>query len=222
MDSAKLSVAVFTSSEPLMPGEARDLLLSASDRFEVYRDRRGWNVLVPPDASELTVRFQSASAADVDLYVRCAQEVQERPLVSGQKPRIDADFASTTPEANEVITISRRSIPCLENDVYFIALVAPPTNNPIRGTLSVAIRRSGIVRAWPAALTYVTTTGADVAPQIVQLTHATDGPVRYKLESSRPWISATPNERAQMASRRTDFQLPCIVPVCCPEHIWAR
>ena len=201
MESAKSIEAVFTYSQPLRPGEKKEMVLGASDRFEIYNSARGWNVLVPPGGSELTVRFQSSSTADVDLYVRRASEVRARPSEPDRKPLIDAHFESTTPGASEAITISRESTPRLENGVYFIALVAPPTSEPIRGTLSVSIRRSGIVRAWPAALTFVAAGAAHVSPpQTVQVTHAIDGPVRYRVESSRPWISAAPNEWVQTAS----------------------
>ena len=222
MESAKSIEAVFTHSPPLRPGETRELLLGATSRFEIYNFARGWNVLVPPDGAELTVRFQSSSAADVDLYVRRASEVRARPSEPGRKPRIDADFESTTPGAGEEITISRESTPRLENDVYFVALVVPPTNNPIRGTLAVSIRRSGIVRAWPAALTFVTAAAVDGPPQTVQLTHATDGPVRYRVELSRPWISATPNEWVQTASRLTEVSIAAHGASLLPGTHWGK
>ena len=197
MNAAKSLEAVFTKSEPLRPGEEKELVLSASSRFRLYRSSTGWNVLVPADASELTVRFQSSTAAEVDLYVRRGREVGLDPGGAGHERRIRTDFMSTAPGASETVTITRRSIPRLTNDVFFIALGVPARSTPIRGTLSVAIRRSGIVRALPRAFTFVAATGAEAAPQTVRLTHETAVPVRYRIESSHSWLSASPNEWVQ-------------------------
>ena len=79
MDGAKWLEAVFTKSEPVRPGESRRVTLRASDRFQLYSGSEGYNVLVPPDAAELTVRFQSSSAEEVDLRVHRAGSVRLEP-----------------------------------------------------------------------------------------------------------------------------------------------
>ena len=82
--------------------------------------KQGWHVLVPRDAAEMTVRFQTSSAAEVDLYVQRGNDVWSESVDDGETPRIHADFESTSQGANETITISRGSTPPLMNDVYYI------------------------------------------------------------------------------------------------------
>ena len=92
MDAAKSLAAVFARSEPLRPGATKDVTLRTSGRFQLHGGRDGWNVLVPPDAAELTLRFRSSSAAEVDLDVRRGSEVRSEPVEAGETPCIHADF----------------------------------------------------------------------------------------------------------------------------------
>ena len=55
MDAAKSVEAIFTRSQPLVPGEAKEVSLSASSQYRLYSGGEGCNVLVPPDAARLTV-----------------------------------------------------------------------------------------------------------------------------------------------------------------------
>ena len=205
MDAAKSVEAVFTRSQPLRPSEEQDVVLDAARRFALYSHEQGWHALVPRDAAEMTVRFQTSSAAEVDLYVNRGQPVWRETGEAGETPRIHAAFESTAPGANETITISRGSTPRLTNDVYFIALGAQPTNRRIRGTLSVEIRRSGIVRAWPPAATFVAPSGSDPDSQTVQLTHETASSVRYRVDSNRSWLGASPQAWVQTGPGMTEF-----------------
>ena len=194
MDSAKLLEAVFTRSEPLKAGESKSVTLPASDQFQLYGDSRGYSVLVPRDSSELTVRFQSSSVGEVDLYVHRGQSPWHEGGGSAQTPRIYANFASASPGPTERITVNRASIPRLANDVYFIALAVPPGQGRIEGTLSVEVRRSGIVKSRPQALTFVSSLGFDAGPQKIRLTHEIAGTARYKIESNASWLTASPQE----------------------------
>ena len=161
MDAAKWLEAVFTESEPVRPGETKSVTLPASDRFQLYSGGESYSVLAPPDAAEVTVRFQSSSAEEVDLYVRRGGSVRLEPGDSDETPRVHADFESTSLGATEAITINRESVPRLVNEVYFVGLAVPPTQLQIEGTLSVEVRRGGIVKAWPRALTFVSSEGSD-------------------------------------------------------------
>ena len=194
MNAAKSVEAVFASDEPLQPDEEQDVVLGPTSRFML---RQEGYVVAPPDAAEMTVRFQTSSTAEVDLYVRRDGEVWSESVDDSETPRIHADFASTSPGANETITVSRGSAPPLGNDVYHIALGAQPTGGTIRGTLSVEIRRGGIVSAWPPAFTFVAPSGSDPDSQTVRLTHEPAGPVRYRIDSNRSWLSASPQEWVQ-------------------------
>ena len=153
----------------------------------------------------MAVRFQASSAAEVDLYVRRGAEVWSKSVDDSETPRIHADFESTAQGANETITIGRESTPRLTNDVYYIALGAQPTVRTIRGTLSVQIRRSGIVSVWPPAFTFVAPSGSDPQSRTVQLTHETASPVRYRIDSNRDWLWASPQEWVQTGSGTTDI-----------------
>ena len=196
MDAAKTLEAVFAESEPIRSGETKNVTLPASERFHLYSGSEGYNLLVPHDAAEVTVRFQSSSAAEVDLYVQQGGSVRWEPGDSGEGPLIHADFESTSPGANETISINRESVPRLSNGVYFIGLAVPPTLAQIEGTLSVDVRRSGIVKAWPPALTFVS--AAD--PQTVRLTHQITDTARYRIVSNASWLTTNPQEWVRSGS----------------------
>ena len=156
--------------------------------------RTGSTCWYPPDAAELKVQFQSSSTEEVDLYVRRDREVWSEPRDTGETPRIRADFESASRGAREMIVITRESTPTLANAVHYIGLAVPQRQQRIRGTLSVQIRRSGIVRARPRALTFVAPAGSDPGPQKVRLTHETTGAVRYRIDSNAGWLRADPQE----------------------------
>ena len=191
MDAAKWLEAVFTRSEPVRAGETKGVTLQPVDRFVLHNS---YHVLVPPDATALTVRFQSSSAEELDLYVHRGWSVRSEPGDAGEAPRIHADFESASPGANGMITINRESVPRLANDVYFIGFAVPSAQQQIEGTLSVEMRRSGIVKAWPRALAFVSAAGSDPGPQTVRLTHQTTGTVRYRVVSNATWLTANPQE----------------------------
>ena len=194
MDSAKWLEAVFTNGESLRAGETKSVTPRSASQFRLYSGSSGYSVLVPRDASEMTVRFQSASSSEVDLYVQQGREPWWEAGESEKTRRIRANFASVTPGPMETIKINGASVPPLANDVYFVALAVPPTRAQIEGTLSVEIRRSGILKARPRAVTVVSILGSDTAPQTVRLTHKTSAITRYKIESNASWLMASPQE----------------------------
>ena len=197
MDGAKWLEAVFTESEPVRPGESKRVTLRASEGFQLYSGSEGYNVLVPPDAAELTVRFQSSSAEEVDLRVHRGGSVRLEPGDSNETPRADADSGSTSPGATETVTITRASVPPLANGIYFIDLAVPQAGAQIEGTLSAEVRRSGIVAARPPALTFVSPAGSDPGPQTVRLAQETTGTARYRVVSNASWLTANPQEWAR-------------------------
>ena len=201
MDAAKSLAAVFARSEPLRPGATKDVTPRTSSRFQLYGGRDGYDVLVPPDATELTVRFRSSSAAEADLYVRRGSEVPSEPGDAGETPCIHADFESTSRGAYETIAIKRKSTPRMASDVYCIGLAVPRRQRRIRGTLWVEIRRSGIVKARPAALTCVSPAGSDPGPQTLRLTHQATGAVRYRIVSNATWLPGQPAGMGSCGSR---------------------
>ena len=174
VDALKAVEAVFARSEPLRSGTGRDVVLEATSQFKLHAGADGYNVLVPPDASELEVSFQSSTqGAEVDLYVTRGREVRLAPAGEEDATRVLADFESTSTGASERIVIDRQSTPPLANDAYHIGLAVPSSQHGIRGTLTVEIRRSGIVRARPRALTFASPTGSDPTQQTIQMEHGT-------------------------------------------------
>ena len=191
MDSAKSLEAIFTRGEQLIPGEPQSVTLQHSDQFRL---RGGYFVAVPADAAELTVRFQSSADAEVDLYVRRGLKVFLGQQDGDGSPPIRADFESISAGANETIQIRRESALGLVNDIYYIGLLVPPEQQRFRGSLSAEVRRSGIVRAEPRALTFVSPAGSAIDPQTVELTHDSASAVRYKIVSDAGWLSGSPSE----------------------------
>ena len=192
MDAAKSLAAVFARSEPLRPGATKDVTLRTSGRFQLHGGRDGWNVLVPPDAAELTLRFRSSSAAEAHLYVRRGSEVRSEPGDAGETPRIHAAFESTSRGASEKIATKRKSTPRMASDVYRIGLAVPRRQRRIRGTLSVDFRHDGSVKARPGALAFASPAGSDPGPQTIRLNHEATAAARYRIVSNATWLRASP------------------------------
>ena len=195
MDAARSVEAIFTRSQPLVPGAARDVSLSASSQNRLCSGGEGCNVLVPPDAARLTVAFESSIVgAEFDLYVRRGLEVRAGEREAGAKPRIAADHESASPGAGERIDIERGDNPPLTNDTCRIGLGVPSSEVDIRGTLAVRIQRSGIAAATPGALASVSPEGLSPPRQAVRLDHNATGSFRYRIESNQSWLAASPRE----------------------------
>ena len=198
MDSVKNVWAVFTPNEPLRSDESVEIVLPASDEFDLRSSTDGYHLLLPPDAVELTVSFESATpGAEVDLFMASGREVLEERGLDGSMQSIRAEHRAASPGASERITIDRNSTPPLRESLYSIALGVQPSQTEIRGTLTATMRRSGITQVIPRALALISTWDRDPARQTIQLTHNTTSSTRYRIESSLPWISASPQEWVQ-------------------------
>jgi hypothetical protein len=207
-DAPKGLWPVFTESQPVVPGTSIDITLPATDQLELHNRSDGYNVLVPSDASELTVTFRSNTpGAEVDLYMSLAREVADRQGEDGEIATILADFESKTAGSGESITVKRSSVPPLMNEIYFISLAVHPTQSRIQGTLSVEIQRSGVTGASPTALTFISTNTSDPSPQTIRLSHAVTGSVRYRIDSSLASVTASPQEWTQADSEMTDISV---------------
>ena len=195
MDGPQYLEALFTLGEPLRSGETQDIVLPASRWPQLYHAADGHSILVPADAIELAIEFQSSSpSAEVDLYARRDEDVWWSYGGPDGARTVDADFESATRGANERLVINRASNPPLRSGLYFIALDAHPARRSVRGTLSVSLRRSGIARASPRAFTFSSPDGLAPAPQTVRLFHGGNGPSRFRVESDRTWLTAHPRE----------------------------
>ena len=197
MDGPKFLEATFTLGEPLESGVAQGVALPAAEWPEVHSGEAGFNILVPPDATELSVEFRSSSSAQVDLYASLGYEPTWFATAEGRVPTIQADFESKSPGANETIVIDRQSTPPLTPGIYFIGFGTQPSRQDVRGTLSASIKRVGVSEVTPRAFTFVSATGFDPPPQSVQVVQASSGSSRYRVESDQAWLMATPREWSQ-------------------------
>ena len=195
MDAARSVQAIFTRGQPLVPGEAKEVSLSASSQYRLSSEGEGCNVLVPPDAANLAVAFESSIVgAEVDLHVRRGLKVRADDREAGTKPCIAADHESTSQGAGERIVIERGDSPPLANDTCRIGLGVPSSDVDIRGTLTAHIEPSGIAAATPGALMVVSPEGLDPPRQAIRLDHNATGSFRYRIESSQSWLAASPRE----------------------------
>ena len=202
MDAARSVETIFTRSQPLVPGEAKAVSLSASSQYRPCSGGEGCNVLVPPNAARLAVAFESSIVgAEVDLQVRRGLEVRADDREAGTKPRIVADHESTSPGAGERIVIERGDSPPLANDTCHIGLSVPSSEVEIRGTLTARIQRSGIAAATPRALAFVSPEGLSPPRQAVRLDHNATGSFRFSIDSSQSWLSASPREWVEDPTR---------------------
>ena len=212
MDAPKYVEAVFARSQPVRPNESEAVVLADTSGFRLYRYEDGFNVLVPRGSSELTVTFQpsvASSDAEIDLYVRHGREVSEAEQYEAAvgSSEIRADFESANPGARETITINRDSRPPLASGIYFISLATQRSGAGVRGTLSAAIRRRGIDGVVPHALVFASPTAHDPGPQTIQVVQRTGGPIRYRIDSDRSWLSANPHEWVQTGAGTRDIAI---------------
>lgn len=197
MDGPKFLEAAFTLSEPLQTGTRQEIALPATPWPEVHSRETGYNVFVPPDAVELTVEFRSPAAAEVDLYVALGYEVGLHASAVGGEPTIASDYESKSRGANETIVIDRQSSRPLTSGIYFIGFETQPSSQDIRGTLAASVKRVGVSRVAPRAFTFVSPVGSDPPPQAVRVFPAGSGTARFRVESDRTWLAATPREWMQ-------------------------
>ena len=203
LDALKSVEADSARSEPLRPDAGKDVVLEAATQFKLHAGEDGYNVLVPPDASELEVCFQSSNqGAEVDLCVTRGREVRLAPAGDEGATHVLADFESTSTGASERIVMNRKSTPPLADDTCHIGLAVASSQPGIRGTLTVGVGRSGIVRARPRALTSASPTGSDPIPQAIQMEYETTASLRCRIGSNRNWLRASPREWVQNATRK--------------------
>lgn len=194
MDGPRSLQAIFTLSQPLRAGEAKQVLLPASARPALYGADAAHFVWVPPDATELTIEFRSSTLAEVDMYVNRDFAPWWQLEGEGRTLGVEVDFESRLPGGHERIVINRHSTPPLSAGAYFIALDAPPSNADVSGTLSASITRSGLGRANPPAFTFSAPDGVDPPAQTVRLSQLGDQAFRYRIESDQPWLTVQPQE----------------------------
>ena len=203
MDGPKRLGAAFAG---LSSGEARTVTLpAASDRFRAHFPVPGSTVFVPPDATELAVRFRAAPGpAEVDLYVRRGIAPEWGYGRDGAPPHVVADAESTAPGPDGSVRITRESDPPLTAGIYYIGLAVRAPGPEVRGTLLAEVRRAEIARAHPRAFTFVAPRGHDPEPQTMRLTYEAAEGTRYRIDSNRDWLLAAPREWTATGSGTTE------------------
>ncbi len=119
---------------PLVSGQPRAVTVGPVEAPTIFFGENSFRINVPEGATRLEVTLSSASAGDVDLFVRRGQDVA---LEDG---RVVADFRSTGNEANEQVTISGAQ---LQPGTYFIALAALTPGATVQGTLTATVTGGG-------------------------------------------------------------------------------
>lgn len=204
MDGPKRLGAAFAG---MSSGEARAVTLpAASDRFRAHFPAQGATVFVPPDATELAVRFRAAPGpAEVKLYVRRGIAPEWGYESDGGTPYVVADAESTEPGPDASVRVARESDPPLTAGIYFIGLAARAPAPEVRGTLLAEVRRAEIARAHPRAFTFVAPRGYDPEPQAMRLTYEAAEGARYRIDSNRDWLFAAPREWTATGSGTTEI-----------------
>ena len=194
MDGPRSLEPVFALGHPVRLGEAKAVSLPASRQRELHRAGKGYIVWVPADATELVLEFRSSSSVNVDMYASFARDPWANPRGDSGTRVVEADFGSRSRGSSERIVIGSDSIPPLTAGIYFVALDAPPSPRGVQGTLWASVKRGGIGWASPRAFTFSAPDGVDPPAQTVRLTHLGREPVRYRVESDQPWLTAEPRE----------------------------
>ncbi len=192
--------AVFSQAREFRPGAPARVSLPATNyNFQVYDSENAYRIVPPSDASEIRVEFEATSpGVEVDLFVSAGSDVLPWHYGNdGRTPVFESDYRSAEAGSHESVVINARSDPPLDpSETYYASLVVFSPHTRIEGLLTVeADRRSPpqpSATVSPQALTYVSSTGAAPAAQVVRLAnHGTD-PFRYEVIATQAWLTATP------------------------------
>jgi hypothetical protein len=109
--------------------------LPAVSESTLFAGDYGFQVVVPPGASQLTVQIATETPnAEVQLYLRFGQDIA---LNSGH---VVADFYSNSSGGNHTITVAPSSSPKLRAGTYYIGFGVFTTGVPITGTVTAYIQ----------------------------------------------------------------------------------
>ncbi len=215
MDRPMFAAAVFSQAPELAPGSTEAVVLPGSNySFRVYDKALGFRVHVPPGASELSINFEpSTPGADVGLFVTAgAEHLDWRYGEDGQTPDFRADFQSRTPGSSRTIVITRASSPALvAGSAYHVSLVVFAPSTEVRGALTATTESLTSTRpaagASPRALTFVSPSNLDPAPQVIRLTNKGAGQLRFSISSDQTWLSALPANGALASGAGTEIEV---------------
>ena len=201
MDRARRVDAVFSQTGKLRVGVPRILELR-STAYSIYAHdgASGFRVEPPPNARELTIRFDASTPdVDVDLLVDADSESLSWSYAEdGTTPVYDADFQSVSPGSSESVVITRDSARGLGSALpYYVSLVVHTPRTRIDGSLRASVRLDSesppIPIASPGAMTFVSPVDSDPAAQIVRLSNDGLGSLQYTVAPGSTWLVANPS-----------------------------
>ncbi|MBC7926701.1 MAG: PPC domain-containing protein, partial [Bryobacteraceae bacterium] len=118
----------------LISGQPRTFQTDPLSVPTLINGANGYYVQVPDGARRLEIKLATVTAGtDVDLLVRRGAS----PSAIGGK--LEADFNSSGPDGNEVITITASSTPPLAPGAYYVALAVFTKNKAVQGTLTATV-----------------------------------------------------------------------------------
>ena len=200
MDRPMNVKAMFSRSPALKTGNPVDVALPSTNyNLKIYDQEEGFLVHVPDDTAEMSITFAATSpSADVGLFVNAdSDRLRWNYEEDGRTPEFHADFEERSSEGTGTVVISRSSTPPLNPaNIYRVSLVVFSPGVEVRGTLSVALKKApspfptAIIR--PGSLAFVSSSGADPAPQTIRLANDGRGALRYVISSDQRWLSVSP------------------------------
>ena len=199
MDRPKHVEPVYSRSHSIDSGVPESVVLPPMGSLSTARAQVARYRLRPdPGSSEIRIGFELLTpGAVVDLFVNAGSE----PTLSGYgtagRPAANlSDFRLRPSLASEQIVITPDTQPPLDPDnTYYVTLVAGPGRGTIRGKLVAEFGGSGLhplASASPRAFTFVSPARRDPAPQEIRLSNSGNGTMRYRVDSSHPWLTALP------------------------------
>ncbi len=131
----------------LTSGVARSFTLPAVSSSTLFSGEYGFQITVPEGSTRLRIQLTTATpGVDLDLFARAASE----PSLSAGK--VVSDFDSSSPEGNEIITITRDSSPPLSAGVYYIAFGQFTKDKRTEATVVATVETPPVAPSGPTLL----------------------------------------------------------------------
>ena len=210
MDDGRLAEAVFdldmTELQSGVPAHV-SLQWQGTDLKFHELDSERYYVQMPADASELEIEFRTQTAtpgAEAGLWA-AGQDLWPGWVKSHET----ADLILRDGVAKVRIRPPVDRWPAAYNILVRAAESNSRQTQTLEGTLVARVKRYGnvIIQASPRAFTFVSPSGYNPAPQTTRLTHVGSGSARYRIESNRPWLAASPQEWTRSGAGTTEISV---------------
>lgn len=222
--------AVFSQARKLRVGVPQAVELR-STVYSIYAHDKGsgFRVEPPPNARELTIRFDASTPdVEVDLLVDADSESLAWSYAEdGTTPVYEADFQSVLPGSSESVVITRRSERGLGSALaYYISLVVRSPRTWIDGTLRASVRLDPeslpVPVASPRASALVAPVDSDPASQIVRPSNDGLGSLQYAIESGSAWLMENPSTGTLAAGGSEEIAISVASAGVAPDTHWGN